>query len=136
LLYPSGGEGFALLIWLLGLPITNHFSPITSHGRASGLAVRLQDFFLILSQCVDLGLLAVTAAFRAAGDFEKILGSGFEIVRISQCESPRVFRIGPEWREAALQEREAKLLDIESRLKLAALMPEARVALPAVGNRS
>jgi hypothetical protein len=43
-----------------------------------------------------------------------------------------VFRIGPEWRKAALQEREAKLLDIGSQLKLSALMPEARVALPAV----
>jgi len=62
----------------------------------------------------------------------EIFGSGFEMIRISQGESPRVFRIGPEWREAALQEREAKLLDMESRLKLAALMPEARVALPAV----
>ena len=54
------------------------------------------------------------------------------MIRISQCESPRLVRIGPEWREAALQEREAKLLDMKSRLKLAALMPEARVALPAV----
>ena len=33
---------------------------------------------------------------------------------------------------AALHERETKLLDMESRLTLAALMPEARVALPAV----
>jgi hypothetical protein len=54
--------------------------------------VRLQDLFLlILSQGVDLGLLTITAAFSAAGDFEKILGSGFEMIRISQCESPRVF---------------------------------------------
>jgi hypothetical protein len=52
--------------------------------------VRLQDLFLILSQCVDLGLLAITAAFRAARDLKKIFGSGFEMVRISQCESPRV----------------------------------------------
>jgi hypothetical protein len=35
-------------------------------------AVSLQDLFLILSQCVDLGLLAVTAAFRAARDLKKI----------------------------------------------------------------
>ena len=48
-------------------------------------------------------------------------------MRISAFGSDRARR-----REAALQEREAKLLDMESRLKLAALMPEARVALPAV----
>jgi hypothetical protein len=30
--------------------------------------VRLQDLFLILSQCVDLGLLAITVAFRASRD--------------------------------------------------------------------
>src|SRR5580704_9124087 len=52
--------------------------------------MRLQDLFLILSQCVDLGLLAVTAAFRAACNLEKILGSGFEMIRFSQCESPRL----------------------------------------------
>jgi hypothetical protein len=84
----------------IGLPITNYFSPITSlsdiafatsdHGRDSGLAVRLQDLFLILSQCIDLGLLSITAAFRAAGHLEKILGSGFEMIRISQCKSARV----------------------------------------------
>ena len=53
-------------------PLTFHFSPIpsplTSHGRASGLAVRLQDLFLILSECVDLGLLSITAPFRATRD--------------------------------------------------------------------
>jgi hypothetical protein len=54
--------------------------------------VRLQDLFLLLSQGVDLGLPAITAAFRAAGDLKKILGSGFEMIRISQRESPRVFR--------------------------------------------
>jgi hypothetical protein len=53
--------------------------------------MRLQDLFLILSQSVDLGLLSITAAFRAAGDLKKILGCGFEMIRISQCESPRVF---------------------------------------------
>jgi hypothetical protein len=55
--------------------------------------VRLQNLFLIFSQGVDLGLLAIAAAFRAARDLKKILGSGFEIIRIriSQCESPRVF---------------------------------------------
>jgi hypothetical protein len=52
--------------------------------------VRFQDLFFVLSQGVDLGLLAVTA-FRSARDLKKILGSGFEIVRISQCESARVF---------------------------------------------
>jgi hypothetical protein len=72
---------------------SNHESPITNHfsRRDSGLAVRLEDLFLILSQCVDLGLLTITAAFRAAGDLKKILGSGFEMIRISQGESPAVF---------------------------------------------
>jgi hypothetical protein len=65
----------------------------SDHGRASGLAVRLQDLFLILSQCVDLGLFPVAAAFSAARHLQKILRSGFEMIRIrvSQCESPRVF---------------------------------------------
>jgi hypothetical protein len=61
--------------------------------HAETATMRLQDLFLILPQCVDLGLLAITAAFRAAGDLKKILGSGFEMIRISQCESPRVFRV-------------------------------------------
>ena len=60
---------------------------------AETATMRFQDLFLILPQCVDLGLLSITAAFRAARDFEKILGSGFEVIRISQCESPRVFRV-------------------------------------------
>jgi hypothetical protein len=72
-------------------PITNHFSP--SHGRASGQAVRLQDLFLVLSQRINLGLFTVATPFRGAGDLKKILGSGFEMIRISQCESPRVFRV-------------------------------------------
>jgi hypothetical protein len=74
-------------------PLTNHFSPLTA--APSGPTVRLQDLFLILSQCVDLGLLSITAAFRSARDLKKILGSGFEIVRISQCESPRFFLPSP-----------------------------------------
>jgi hypothetical protein len=53
----------------------------------SPLRVRLQDLFLVHSQCVDLGLLAITAAFSAARDFQKIFGSGFEMIRISQGES-------------------------------------------------
>ena len=69
-------------------PLTNHFSPITA--ALAALAVRLQDLFIILSQGVDLGLLPITAAFGSARDLKQILGSGFEIVRISQCESPRV----------------------------------------------
>jgi hypothetical protein len=60
---------------------------------AKAATMRFQDLFLVLPQGVDLGLLAITAAFRAAGDLKKILGSGFEMIRISQCESPRVFRI-------------------------------------------
>jgi hypothetical protein len=73
-------------------PFTSHFSPITSHGRASGLAVRLQNLFLILSQCVDLGLLTITAAFRAACHLKKILDSGFEMIRISQCDVTGLIR--------------------------------------------
>ena len=57
---------------------------------AETAAVSLQDLFLILPQSVDLGLLSITAAFSAARDLKKILGSGFEMIRISQCESPRV----------------------------------------------
>jgi hypothetical protein len=30
----------------------------------------------------ETGLLSITAAFRAAGDLKKILGSGFEMIRI------------------------------------------------------
>ena len=57
---------------------------------AEPTTVRFQDLFLILSQRVDLGLLSVTAAFRSARDLKKILGSGFEMIRVSQCMSPRV----------------------------------------------
>ena len=57
---------------------------------AEAAAMRLQDLFLVLSQCIDLGLLAVAAAFGSARDLKKILGSGFEMIRISQGESPRV----------------------------------------------
>ena len=53
---------------------------------AEPAAVRLQNLFLVLPQRIDLGLLAITAAFRAARDLKKILGSGFEMIRISQCE--------------------------------------------------
>jgi hypothetical protein len=55
---------------------------------AETATMRLQNLFLILSQCVDLGLLSITAAFRAARHLKKILGSGFEMIRISQCKSP------------------------------------------------
>ena len=54
-------------------------------------AMCFEDLVLILSQCVDLGLLSITAAFSAARDLKKILGSGFEMIRISQCESTWVF---------------------------------------------
>jgi hypothetical protein len=62
--------------------------------HAESAAVSFQDLFLVLSQRVDLGLLPVTAAFGAAGDLKKILGSGFEIVRINQCESPHFLQAG------------------------------------------
>jgi len=91
---PAGKSQDDLLeIGVFGSPATSNLSPITSHGRDSGLAVRLQDLFLILSQCVDLGLLSITAAFRAARHLKKILGSGFEMIRIRQCELARVFRV-------------------------------------------
>jgi hypothetical protein len=54
--------------------------------------VRFQDLFFILSQGVDLGLLTITAAFRAARDLKKILGSGFEMIRISQCDVTGLIR--------------------------------------------
>ena len=41
---------------VIGLPITNHFSPITSHGRASGLAVRFQDLLLAFSRRFAFGV--------------------------------------------------------------------------------
>jgi hypothetical protein len=58
--------------------------------HAEPATMSLQDLFLILSQCVDLGLLSVAAAFGAAGDLKKILSSGFEMIRVSQCESATV----------------------------------------------
>ena len=39
-------------------------------------AMCLQDFVLVLPQCVDLGLLAVAAVFSAARHLKQILGSG------------------------------------------------------------
>ena len=56
-------------------------------GRLSGAPPRSRPY---TAQSVDLGLLAVAAAFRAAGDLKKILGSGFEMIRISQGKSARV----------------------------------------------
>ena len=61
--------------------------------HAESAAMRLQDLFLILSQSVDLGLLAVAAAFGAAGDLKQVLGSGFEMIGVSQSKSARVFRV-------------------------------------------
>ena len=62
---------------------------------ADPAAVRFQDLFLAFPQSIDLGRLAVPAAFRAARKFDEISGSGFEDIGIgiSQCGSPRVFRI-------------------------------------------
>jgi hypothetical protein len=74
--------------------LTNHFLPLT----AAPAVQRFQDLFLILSQRVDLGLLSITAAFRAPGDLKEILGSGFEMIRISQCKSARVFCMISKWR--------------------------------------
>jgi hypothetical protein len=60
--------------------------------NAQPTTMRLQNLFLILPQCVDLGLLSVAAAFRSARDLEKILGSGFEMIRISQCDVTGLIR--------------------------------------------
>jgi hypothetical protein len=56
--------------------------------HAEAATMRLQDLFLVFSQCVDLGLFPIAAAFGAPGDLKEILGSRFEMIRISQCESP------------------------------------------------
>ena len=53
-------------------------SPITNHAAS--------DFYLSHSRASG-----PTAAFGSAGHLKEILGSGFEMIRISQCESPRVF---------------------------------------------
>ena len=55
--------------------------------------VGLEDLLLAFSQRLDLGGFAEPAAFRAAGNLNKISGSGFEEIRIriSQSESSRVF---------------------------------------------
>jgi hypothetical protein len=60
---------------------------------AEPTAMCFEDLVLILSQSVDLGLLSITAAFRAARHLKKILGSRFQMIRISQGESARVFRV-------------------------------------------
>jgi hypothetical protein len=60
---------------------------------AEAATMRFQDLFFVLPQGVDLRLLPVTAALGSARDLKKILGSGFEMIRISQCELERVFRV-------------------------------------------
>jgi hypothetical protein len=54
--------------------------------------MRFQDLFLILSQCVDLGLLSIAPAFRAARHLKKIFGGGFEMIRVSQCDVTGLIR--------------------------------------------
>jgi hypothetical protein len=41
---------------VIGLPITNHFSRITNHGRTSGPAVRFQDLLLAFSRHFAFGV--------------------------------------------------------------------------------
>src|SRR5258708_10495723 len=43
--------------------------------HAQSAAMRLQDLFLILSQCVDLGLFTITAAFKSCGRPHRALRS-------------------------------------------------------------
>ena len=59
------------------------------------MAMGFEDLWLVLSQGVHLGLLAVTAAFGAAGNLKKILSSRFEIIgiRIRQGEAPLGFEV-------------------------------------------
>jgi len=63
--------------------------------NADAAVVGFQDLVFTFSQRLDLGRFAEAAAFRAARDLDKISGSGFEEIRIriSQSESPRVFRL-------------------------------------------
>jgi hypothetical protein len=63
--------------------------------NANAASVGLQDLLLAFSQSLDFGRFTEAAAFRAAGYLDKISSSGFEEIRIriSQSESPRVFRI-------------------------------------------
>jgi hypothetical protein len=44
-------------------------------------------------ECGVLRQFGIAPAWRV-GDLKKMLGSGFEMIRISQCASPRVFRSG------------------------------------------
>ena len=62
--------------------------------NADAAAMSFQDLVFTFSQRLDLGGFAEPASFRAAGNLDKISGSGFEKigVRISQGESPRVFQ--------------------------------------------
>ena len=46
------------------------------------MAMRFEDLWLISSQGVHLRLFAVTAAFGAAGNLQKVFRSRFEIIRI------------------------------------------------------
>ena len=55
--------------------------------HAQAATVRFQDLFLVLSQRFNLGLFAVATPVRVARDLKKLLGNGFEMIRISQCES-------------------------------------------------
>jgi hypothetical protein len=44
------------------------------------------------SFAAELAGLSITAAFRSPRHLKKIFGSGFEMIRVSQSESPPVFR--------------------------------------------
>jgi len=54
---------------------------------AETATMRFQDLFLVLPQRFNLGLFTVATPVRIARDLKKILGSGFEMIRISQWES-------------------------------------------------
>jgi hypothetical protein len=63
---------------VIGLPITNHFSPITSHGRASGPAVRFQDLFLAFSPAASRLAFGIrTPAFAKPTARQAVLENGF-----------------------------------------------------------
>jgi len=70
-------------------PLTSHQSLLTAATAAERCASKISSLYCLNSSI--LGCFSITAAFSAAGDLKKILGSGFEMIRISQGESARVF---------------------------------------------
>ena len=53
------------------------------------MAMGFEDLWLVLSQCVHLRLLAVTAAFRAARDLDQISGNDLSILGSGSVNAKR-----------------------------------------------